>query len=221
MELKDRIIQSAYELFSTKGFQKTTITDIVKASGTSKGGFYHHFNSKEDIVNHIMDLYLEKVLTFFDELYEKYNNDLIKVFNGVFESINNFKKDQFNQWPEMLRMLSFPGNDLIIMRMGQSFEESTIKFFTNIIQRGNGDLWQVSSPENIAGLWARELIRIYSKTTQTLYDWREETIIELTNLLEFNENLINTLLGVATIEIKEEVLSYLYEAHDVMKELNI
>ncbi len=221
MELKDRIIQTAYELFSTKGFVKTTISDIVKGSETSKGGFYHHFSSKEDIVNCIMDKYLADVLAFFEHLYEENDNDLVKVFTGVFDAINNFKREQFSKWPEMIKMLSFPGNDLIVMRMAQSFEKSTADFYTNVITRGNTVLWHVPSPEHIAGLWARELLRIYTEVTKTLYDWNDTSIQNVEMLLEFDEQLINSLLGTTDIHIKEKVLKYMYEAKDTMTEMNI
>jgi TetR/AcrR family transcriptional repressor of nem operon len=49
MTLKDRIIQESLRQFSTKGFMSTSITDILEAAGTSKGGLYNHFKSKEDL----------------------------------------------------------------------------------------------------------------------------------------------------------------------------
>lgn len=221
MELKDRIIQAAYDLFSTKGFMKTTIADIVKMSGASKGGFYHHFSSKEDIINHIMDMYLKDILSFFNNLYDKHNDDLIEVFIGVFDAINQYKRDQFHKWPDMIKMLSFPGNDLIIMRMGQSFEQSTIDFYTDIITRGNGTNWQVDSPDHIGGLWARELLRIYTAISKALADWNDDTIKDVETLLTFDEDLINNLLGINQIKIKDMVMAYLYDAKAAMDKMNI
>ena len=49
MTLKDRIIHESLRQFSTKGFLNTSITDILEAVGTSKGGLYNHFKSKEDL----------------------------------------------------------------------------------------------------------------------------------------------------------------------------
>jgi TetR/AcrR family transcriptional repressor of nem operon len=49
MSLKDRIIHESLRQFSTKGFMSTTINDILEAAGTSKGGFYNHFKSKEEL----------------------------------------------------------------------------------------------------------------------------------------------------------------------------
>ncbi len=49
MPLKERIIAEALRLFSVKGYMSTSTTDIIEAAGTSKGGFYNHFRSKEQL----------------------------------------------------------------------------------------------------------------------------------------------------------------------------
>lgn len=47
--LKQRIVLEALRLFSLKGFLSTSVQDIIDAAGASKGGFYNHFKSKEDL----------------------------------------------------------------------------------------------------------------------------------------------------------------------------
>lgn len=54
MALKDQIIHEALRLYSLKGFLGTTIDDILKATHSSKGGFYNHFKSKEDLFHHVL-----------------------------------------------------------------------------------------------------------------------------------------------------------------------
>ena len=49
MDLKKRIIQESLKLFSLKGFLSTSIHDILIGAGTSKGGLYKHFKSKEEL----------------------------------------------------------------------------------------------------------------------------------------------------------------------------
>ena len=46
---KQKIIKHSMQLFSAKGYFNTTITDILKATGLTKGGLYGHFRSKEEI----------------------------------------------------------------------------------------------------------------------------------------------------------------------------
>ncbi|WP_312609309.1 TetR/AcrR family transcriptional regulator, partial [Mammaliicoccus sciuri] len=54
-ERKNDILNAAEALFSTKGYQKTTIIDILKAVGIAKGTFYYYFASKEEVMDAIID----------------------------------------------------------------------------------------------------------------------------------------------------------------------
>src|SRR5690625_1359445 len=50
-QTKERIIATAVQLFMEKGFEKTSMQDIANTLGMSKGGIYHHFKSKEEIIH--------------------------------------------------------------------------------------------------------------------------------------------------------------------------
>lgn len=63
MQLKDRIIHESLKLFSLKGFSGTTLDDILKITGSSKGGFYNHFKTKDDLFFHV----LEEAITIWRE----------------------------------------------------------------------------------------------------------------------------------------------------------
>lgn len=55
MRLKEKIIHESLKLFSLKGFLSTSLHDIIKAADTSKGGFYNHFSSKENLFYEVLD----------------------------------------------------------------------------------------------------------------------------------------------------------------------
>jgi AcrR family transcriptional regulator len=55
MNLKEKIIHESLKLFSLKGLLSTSIHDILEAADTSKGGFYNHFSSKEDLFFAVLD----------------------------------------------------------------------------------------------------------------------------------------------------------------------
>ena len=60
---KSKIVSTAWQLFYEQGYDNTTVDDIVKASGTSKGSFYHYFDSKDALLSSLSYL--------FDEKYEE------------------------------------------------------------------------------------------------------------------------------------------------------
>jgi TetR/AcrR family transcriptional repressor of nem operon len=70
--LKEEIILQSMRLFSMKGFLSTSITDILEAVDTSKGGFYNHFKTKEDLFHAVLSqsrrIWRERCLAGLDEL---------------------------------------------------------------------------------------------------------------------------------------------------------
>ena len=46
---RDKILESAKKLFHLKGFQQTSVDDILRDSGVTKSNFYYHFKSKEEL----------------------------------------------------------------------------------------------------------------------------------------------------------------------------
>ena len=55
-------LEAALTLFSSRGFRATSMRQIAAASGLSVGNLYHHFSSKEEIFQRLIDRYWEIVL---------------------------------------------------------------------------------------------------------------------------------------------------------------
>ena len=60
-ETIERIITAAMQLFNEKGFEKTSMQDIIESSEMSKGAIFYHFNSKEEIFETVMEMQYEHV----------------------------------------------------------------------------------------------------------------------------------------------------------------
>lgn len=71
MTLKEKIIDESLRLFSVKGYMNTSTMDIIAAAGTSKGGFYNHFRTKEELFTGVLSrarkIWREKNLAGLDE----------------------------------------------------------------------------------------------------------------------------------------------------------
>src|SRR6266853_6322529 len=60
---KARIIRAAADLFHQKGARATSPDEIIEASQTGKGQFYHYFRNKEDLVHEVLQTYLQAIKT--------------------------------------------------------------------------------------------------------------------------------------------------------------
>jgi len=96
MRLKDRINHESLKLFSTKGYLNTSISDIMQAADTSKGGFYNHFESKEDLFYEVLaiaqGIWREKVLYGLEEI----DSPIGKIRKILENYRDRYLKDDFN-----------------------------------------------------------------------------------------------------------------------------
>ena len=63
---REAVLEAATRLMHVRGYQNTSLDDVLRESGVGKGNFYHHFRSKEDlgyaILDQIVVLFLDKTL---------------------------------------------------------------------------------------------------------------------------------------------------------------
>ena len=71
------LIRTAYQQFALHGYEKTTIDDILKVSGISKGLFYHHFANKNELFVALYAKAAQEITEKTLEIFEAENMDLI------------------------------------------------------------------------------------------------------------------------------------------------
>lgn len=64
-ETREKIVLTSFQYFLDKGYETTSMNDLVKASKMSKGAFYHYFEKKEDILLATLESFF---LNYFQEL---------------------------------------------------------------------------------------------------------------------------------------------------------
>jgi len=104
MSLRENIIHESQKLFSLNGFINTGVNEIIQASGTSKGGFYNHFCSKEDLFFEVLAeaqrIWREKVLDSVSEI----DSPIQKIIRILLNYRDRYLKDTEN----------FPGGCIFI-----------------------------------------------------------------------------------------------------------
>ena len=65
---RNQLLAIAAGLFAEKGFKNTTVRDIADASGILSGSLYHHFDSKESMVDEILSTFQEGLFAAYDEV---------------------------------------------------------------------------------------------------------------------------------------------------------
>ena len=80
--VKGEIVTAAWKLFYEQGYDETTIDDIIEASATSKGSFYHYFEGKDDVLSSLSYLFDEKYMELSETIdFERDSFDILLELN--------------------------------------------------------------------------------------------------------------------------------------------
>ncbi len=131
----EKILDAAQKLFLEKGYDATTIQDIVnELDGLSKGAVYHHFKSKEEIMDAVGDR-----MFFADNPFEavRGRSDL----NGLQKLRETVRLNQAD--PSRLRMtiqsIPITRNPRLLAEMIESNRRVLTPYFRELLEEGNRD----------------------------------------------------------------------------------
>ena len=77
---KGKIIKAAWKLFYEQGYDNTTVDEIIRESGTSKGSFYHYFSGKDELLLSLSYIFDEK----YEELKPRLSDDMSSIQKLLF-----------------------------------------------------------------------------------------------------------------------------------------
>lgn len=106
-ETQDLIINTSFELFYEKGYNATSIPDIMKETSLSKGAFYHHFKNKREIGKKVIENIIRKrIKEGFIEPLAELNRNIPELLLYVFTN-------RIKNYSEREKALGCPANNLV------------------------------------------------------------------------------------------------------------
>ena len=119
MDKKKRVIEAAVTLIEKQGYEKTSVSQIVKETGIAQGTFYLYFKTKSDLVPEIAKLILDEqfklVKKYYDKTNKSYDDLILSLVRGTYELTRARKTlinvlysglafdDSFELWEEAYR----------------------------------------------------------------------------------------------------------------------
>lgn len=200
-QTREKIISISGELFLKKGFDKTSMQDIVNELKMSKGAIFHHFQSKEAILQAVMDRQsqiLEEV--FCGWLQEMDGMTAKQKLIGLLEK-NVATYDEMHDTDEVFA--SQEKNPWFIVRMMDDAVQRSAPFFSKIIKEGliDGSI-QTEYPDECAEVFFL-LLNIWC--SPTIF---ECTPTKLTQRLKFLQKMMRLQgVDIVTDELIEKMVS--------------
>lgn len=155
-ERKNEILDVAEQLFVEKGFDSASTNDIIKEIGIARGTLYYHFESKEEILDAIVERMGRDKIAHAAAIIADRKVPLLERLTGTVLALNV----DSGVGVEMLEQMHKPQNALLHQKMQESIVNGVVPLFTKLIEEGNTvGIFDTKYPS-----YAAEMIVIYSNT---------------------------------------------------------
>jgi AcrR family transcriptional regulator len=88
---RSELLDCAQALFVEVGYEAATIADIIERAGVSKGGFYHHFDSKEALLEALAERITHEMVAAAEDVLNAHGLNGVERLNGFFAGIGRWK----------------------------------------------------------------------------------------------------------------------------------
>ena len=159
---RGRIVSAAWQLFYEQGYEHTTVEEIIEASRTSKGSFYHYFDGKDALLSTLSDLFDEK----YETLRETMDPEMPALDQLLFLNSELFRTIENTVSLELLaRLLS---TQLVTAGSKHLLDHrrTYYRLLRRIISQGQ-ETGQLSRDQSVS-----EMVKLYALCERALmYDW--------------------------------------------------
>ena len=159
---KKNIVSAAWRLFYEQGYDDTTVDEIIRASGTSKGTFYHYFKGKDALLTSLSELFDNK----YEELIQEMTEEM-----GNFEKLLYLNQELFGMIETSVSrelLASMYSSQLVTKGEKHLLDQNRIyyRLLNELIAKGQRD------GELTTRMSANEIAKIYALCERALlYDW--------------------------------------------------
>ncbi|OBB06261.1 TetR family transcriptional regulator [Mycobacteriaceae bacterium 1482268.1] len=116
---RDELLELAARMFAERGLRATTVRDIADSAGILSGSLYHHFKSKEQMVEEVLRDFLDWLFDRYQEIVDTQPNPLERLkglFLASFEAIEHRHAQVVIYQDEAKRLSALPQFDFVEAR---------------------------------------------------------------------------------------------------------
>lgn len=129
-------IDCAQNLFYTKGYESTSVRDIVNEVGVAKGTFYYYFDSKLAVLEAAVEELVEQSLAVMVEIVDDESLSATQKWVLTAQVINNWKAERKEELLAISRALQKEDNTVLLFKLGKKGVQLFAPEFARIIAQG-------------------------------------------------------------------------------------
>lgn len=182
---KRELLAVAEKLFLDKGYEQTSIDDILRESGISKGGFYHYFRSKDEILSESINNIIEESIEYLKPVVEDKKLDAMEKFKLFMRKKAEFQSSKMEYAALLANILQ---SDIAQYKYSLLMSQKMVQPFARIIEQGVKEgVFDVDYPLETADILIRTVTSVVQSASydEYLHDERKhrQYLLSLRNLI--------------------------------------
>lgn len=133
---RDVFLDAAQALIMSRGYDRFSVQDIIDAAGASKGAFYHYFDSKDALLDAIVDRMAEEGLARVQPLLDHQGLTAPQKLKAVFGGIAAFKAERSDLIMGFLRVWTSGDNVVVRERLRRQASRRQLHLLEGIVRQG-------------------------------------------------------------------------------------
>lgn len=107
---RDAFLDAAQRLITTKGYDEMSIQDVLDAVDTSRGAFYHYFDSKHELLEAVIERFADTVMGELQPLLDDSSQPALRRLEHFLHGVAGFKAESRELMLAVIRVWSSDGN---------------------------------------------------------------------------------------------------------------
>ncbi|MEI5682489.1 TetR/AcrR family transcriptional regulator [Mesorhizobium sp. CCNWLW179-1] len=148
------LLDCAQRLFFQNSYDDTTVNDIIREAGVSKGAFYHYFPSKEALLEALATRLAKDSFGKLEEHLTDPSLNATERLNALFSGSRQLKADMAPQLRNTFDVILRPENVVLFHRIDQALTVIATPFVANILAKGREEgVFDVQDPRGVAEMF--------------------------------------------------------------------
>ncbi|HEY7452872.1 MAG TPA: TetR/AcrR family transcriptional regulator [Candidatus Limnocylindria bacterium] len=153
---RDAFVDVAQRMIATRGYEQMTIQDVLDELDTSRGAFYHYFDSKSALLGEVIERMAEAAVGLIRPVAADPELRAPEKLERIFGTIANFKSERADLILAILEIWRSDENAIVREKLRRRLAAIMGPILTDVVRQGKAEgTFDVSSPEEtaIAAVW--------------------------------------------------------------------
>ncbi len=178
---RDAFLDVGERLIRTQGYEQMTVQDVLDDLGSSKGAFYHYFDSKAALLAAVIERMVETATATVEPVATDPQMPALQRLEGVFSGIAQWKSEQPGLQPGVLSALMrtwfSDENTIVREQLRRSTAMRLTPLLAAIVRQGRAEgTFSVSSAEGAAGVLVALVHGLNETATQLFLDRLDDLV---------------------------------------------